>query len=167
MPATSPATAYDVRIGPTRQLGARLLLHPAHNAAGVAVVEHTLPPGELAAPPHRHTREDEFSIVLEGELTVWEEGIVSVHGPGSFVEKRRGRLHTFWNAGPGPLRFHEIIAPGAFAGYFPEADRLLPADGPPDDGVLRRFDDLNERYGLEMDWSAVPELARRHGLRLA
>jgi hypothetical protein len=33
-----------------------------------AVVEHTLPPGHLGAPLHRHSREDELSIVIKGSL---------------------------------------------------------------------------------------------------
>ncbi len=36
----------------------------------VAVIEHTLEPGLLAAPLHRHTHEEEISYVLEGEVTV-------------------------------------------------------------------------------------------------
>ena len=35
----------------------------------MAVVEHTLAPGTLGAPLHRHANEDEISYVLEGELT--------------------------------------------------------------------------------------------------
>jgi hypothetical protein len=32
----------------------------------LAVVEHTLPPAVLGAPVHRHSREDELSIVVSG-----------------------------------------------------------------------------------------------------
>lgn len=157
---------YHVMIGPTRQLGARLDVSPDENEAGLAVVEHTLPPGGLAAPPHRHSREDEFSYVLEGELTVWEEGRVVAVPAGQWIVKPRNRLHTFWNAGPQPLRFIELIAPGEFAWFFPEADAILPNSGDVTEEHVRQFDELNARYGLEMDWDAVPGLVEQYGLKL-
>jgi hypothetical protein len=36
----------------------------------LAVVEHNLGPHVLAAPLHRHSREDEYSLVMEGQLGV-------------------------------------------------------------------------------------------------
>lgn len=29
-------------------------------------------------------------------------------------------MHTFWNAGPGPARFLEVISPAGFEAYFAE-----------------------------------------------
>lgn len=66
----------------------------------------------LAAPMHRHSREDEYSFVLAGTLGVIEEGIEVTAGPGDLVAKPLGRWHTFWNAGEDELRFLEIIVPG-------------------------------------------------------
>lgn len=45
--------------------------------------------------------------------------------------KPRGVFHTFWNAGVTPVRFLEVIAPGAFAQYFRELAPLLQGEGPP------------------------------------
>ena len=49
---------------------------PAYVTEGrLAAIEHTLPPRQLAAPLHRHSREDEISIVLEGRLErTYDEG---------------------------------------------------------------------------------------------
>ncbi len=154
---------YDVQIGPGRKLGARLLVAPEENKAGLAIVLHTLPPRSLAAPPHRHSREDEFSYVLEGELTVWEEGDVARVRAGEAIVKGRDILHTFWNEGPNPLRFLEIITPGNFANFFRDVDTVQP-DGPFQEDDIQRISRLNERYGLVMDFGPVPDLMEQHGL---
>lgn len=39
----------------------------------VALLEQILPPRMLAAPMHRHSREDEYSIVLKGQLGVFHD----------------------------------------------------------------------------------------------
>jgi uncharacterized cupin superfamily protein len=39
----------------------------------VALLEQILPAGALAAPVHRHSREDEYSLVLEGRLGVFQD----------------------------------------------------------------------------------------------
>jgi quercetin dioxygenase-like cupin family protein len=129
-----------------------------------AVIEHTLAPGALAAPMHRHTHEDEISLVMEGEVTVQQGEEVITAGPGSYVFKPRGVFHTFWNAGTETARLVEIIAPGGFARYFEELHGIIPADGPPDMGALIA---LAARYGLEFDLGSVPVLMERYGLRLA
>lgn len=129
-----------------------------------AVIEHTLPPGALAAPLHRHTREDEISYVLEGEITVQQGDVLTTAGPGAYVVKPRGIFHTFWNAGSIPARLVEIIAPGGFEHYFAELERLIPTDGPPN---LDEIAALAGRYGLEFDMSSLSDLMERYGLRLA
>ena len=128
-----------------------------------ALIEHTLGPGLLGAPPHRHTHEDELSYVLEGTLAVWREGVVSELGPGAAVWKPRGEWHTFWNAGPVPVRFLEVISPPAFADYFRELARLIPPQGAPDPAELAA---LGGRYGLEFELAAVGPLMARYGVRL-
>jgi len=130
-----------------------------------ALIEHTLGPGLIGAPPHRHTREDECSYVLEGTLTVWREGVVTVAGPGGVIAKPRGEWHTFWNAEQEPVRFLEVIAPGAFAGYFRELGALFAAAAGelPDVAAIVG---TAAHYGLEFDFAAVGPLIREHGLRL-
>lgn len=130
----------------------------------VAIVEHTLAPGLLGAPPHRHTREDETSYVLEGQLTVQIGADVVTAGPGEIVVKPRGISHTFWNAGDQPVRFLEVISPGGFEDYFAELASIIPADGPPDAGAIAA---LGARYGMEFDFSSMSELMQRHQVRLA
>jgi quercetin dioxygenase-like cupin family protein len=160
---------FSVNIGLTRELVANLLIAKEESESRVAVVEHILESGALAAPPHMHTREDEISIILEGEITVWEEGKTTVVKAGEIVVKKRNILHTFWNAASTPLRFLEIIAPGDFAGYFYEVDQILPKENlgqPLTENVMQKLHDLNEKYGVVMDFEGVMPLMQKHGLTI-
>jgi mannose-6-phosphate isomerase-like protein (cupin superfamily) len=158
---------FSVNIGLTRELIANLLVSKNESMSNVAVVEHILEPGALAAPPHMHTREDGISIILEGELTLWEEGKISVFKAGEIAVKKRNILHTFWNAKTVPLRFLEIIAPGDFAGYFYEVDKILPVENlgqPLGEDVMQQLHRLNEKYAVVMDYEGVIPLMEKHGL---
>ena len=137
---------------------------PSRDSGGsVALVEHTLAPGLLGAPPHRHDREDETSYVLAGTLTVRLGDEVVTARPGDVVFKPRGQFHAFWNAGDDPVHFLEVITPGGFEAYFAELAALIPADGPPDLGALAA---LAARYGITFDFASMPSLMETHGVRL-
>jgi mannose-6-phosphate isomerase-like protein (cupin superfamily) len=81
----------------------------ADTGGAFAVVEHPVEPGRLVL-PHVHRHEDEYSYVLEGTIGARVGDREVVAGPGSYLIKPRGLMHTFWNAGPGPARLLEIIA---------------------------------------------------------
>jgi quercetin dioxygenase-like cupin family protein len=126
----------------------------------VAVVEHPFPVGALVQ-PHLHTREDEYSIVTEGDIGFRSGEREVVLGPGGYITKPRGEMHAMWNAGPGPARMIEIISPAGFEHFFREISEMM-AGGPVDPAEGAR---LAERYGLvfgEPQWlSAVVD---RYGL---
>ncbi len=128
-----------------------------------AIVEHTLAPGSLAAPLHRHTHEDELSYVLEGELTAQLGDQIVVAPVGTYLAKPRGQFHTFWNAGRTLLRFIEIISPAGFEDYFAELGKIIPTDGEPD---MAKLIALQQRFGLEMDMDSLPRLMAQHNVRL-
>jgi len=157
---------YDVEVGLGGNLGARLRLAPEASPSGVAIVEHTLPAGKLAAPLHRHTREDEISFILRGTMGVQEGEEVRIVEAGEIAMKERGVWHTFWNPGPGQLRFLEVIAPGEFARYFEEVAEILPDDGAPDDETRAQIAALHDEYGFEIDPESVPALVERHDLKM-
>jgi ethanolamine utilization protein EutQ (cupin superfamily) len=52
----------------------RYLVESADSGGLVSLVEQILTPRVLAAPLHRHSREDEYSVVLEGRLGVFQDG---------------------------------------------------------------------------------------------
>jgi uncharacterized cupin superfamily protein len=93
---TPPDAGELVQIG---GFGTRYKVLSGATGGSVAIVEHTLQPGLLGAPRHRHSREDEISYVLQGELTVEIEGEITTVPAGGVMVKPRGRFHTFWNAG--------------------------------------------------------------------
>jgi mannose-6-phosphate isomerase-like protein (cupin superfamily) len=127
---------------------------------GFSLVEHPMSPRALAAPLHLHTREDEYSYVLEGKMGALLGDDVVVAEAGDLVHKPRNQWHTFWNAGDEPCRILEIISPAGFEDFFRELDAL--------GGALQAAPEelaaLNERYGLEMQPDSVPGLLERFGL---
>jgi mannose-6-phosphate isomerase-like protein (cupin superfamily) len=143
-------------------IGVRFMIDGPDAAERFSLVEHPMSPRALAAPLHLHTREDEYSFVLEGRMgALLGEDVVEA-GPGDLVFKPRNQWHTFWNAGDEPCRILEIIAPAGFERFFRELDGLggaIKAD--PDELAA-----LNERYGLEMKPETVPELLERFGLQI-
>lgn len=66
-------------------------------------------PPRLIAPLHVHHRDDEAWYVLEGTLCVLvrKEEVEARAGSGVFVP--RGTPHTYWNPGPGPVRYLLIM----------------------------------------------------------
>lgn len=135
-------------------IGATHLLDGTETAGALSVVEHPMPPRALAAPLHRHTREDEYSYVLEGRMGALLGDEVVYAEPGDFVFKPRNQWHTFWNAGDTPARIIEIIAPAGFEEFF----RALPTTPP------EGFPELAASYGLEVDPESIPGLVERFDL---
>ena len=133
-----------------------------HAGSDVSVVEHPIAPRTLAGPSHVHRNEDEYSYVLEGEVGFEIGDEVRTARAGELVAKPRGVPHAFWNATDEPARVLKLIVPGGFEQYFAELGALIPPALPaPDIEGLAR---LQERYGLEMDFSSIERLSREHGL---
>ena len=125
------------------------------------MVEHPFPVGALV-PPHIHTLEDEFSIVTEGEIGFRSGDREVVLGPGGYITKPRGELHTMWNAGKVPARMIEIISPAGFELFFQAVADVMDSGAPPDPAAVGA---LLAEYGLEFGeppW--LPDLIARYGL---
>ena len=143
-------------------IGVRFLIDGIDAGERLSLVEHPMSPRALAAPLHRHTREDEYSYVLQGRMGALLGDDVVEAGPGDLVFKPRDQWHTFWNAGDEPCRILEIISPAGFEDFFRELDGMGGAIAADPDELAQ----LNGRYGLEMRPDTVPELLERFGLRL-
>ena len=142
-------------------IGVRFMIAGSDARGNFSLVEHAMSPRALAAPLHRHTHEDEYSFVIEGQVgALLGEQVVSA-GPGTLVFKPRTQWHTFWNDSDAPARILEIIAPAGFEEFFQQVVRL--------GGIMKadpqQLGELSARYGLEMDPSSVPSLIERFGLR--
>jgi quercetin dioxygenase-like cupin family protein len=135
----------------------------ASETGGISIVQHTFDPGVLV-PPHRHTREDEISCVISGEIGFRSDGREVSLGAGGYIVKPRGELHSMWNASSEPAQMIEIITPAGFEKYFIELAEATAAAGGrrPDPSVIAP---IAERFGLSFDFSEVPDLVTRHGLR--
>ncbi len=152
----------DGKAGFLGSIGVRFMISGEEAGGDFSLVEHPLPPRALAAPLHRHNREDEYSYVLEGRMGALLGDEVLEAGPGDLVFKPRDEWHTFWNAGDETCRILEIIAPAGFEHFFEELVDM--------GGVLKAAPEevaaLSERYGLEMQPESVPELMQRFDLRV-
>ncbi len=156
-----PDAGHSIWLG---GFGVRFLLDGGHTDGRLSLVEHPLASRALAAPLHTHTREDEFSFVIEGRVGMQLGDRVIIAEPGTFVMKPRAVPHTFWNAGSAPARLLELISPAGFERYFQELGPLIAPPGPPD---LEALAALWERYGLRMDMDSLQRLAEQHGVTLA
>jgi mannose-6-phosphate isomerase-like protein (cupin superfamily) len=151
----------DGHAGFLGSIGVRFMVDGATTGERFSLVEHPMSARALAAPLHRHTREDEYSYVIQGRMGALLGDDVLEAGPGDLVFKPRGEWHTFWNAGDEPCRILEIIAPAGFERFFAElVDLGGVAQADPE--VLGS---LCQRYELEMDPSSIPGLVERFGVR--
>jgi quercetin dioxygenase-like cupin family protein len=150
-----------IRAGEGLVLGAaggvrdRFLVDSREWGGHLGVVEHLLAPHSIAAPVHRHSREDEFSLILEGRVWFQVDGEEHVAEIGDFVFKPRGEWHTFWNAADSPARMLELISPGGLE----EAFKII---GSATDDI--DLASLVAPYGCDADMTATAPIVERYGL---
>jgi mannose-6-phosphate isomerase-like protein (cupin superfamily) len=114
---------------------------------GAAAVFHlTVPP--MSGPPlHRHSREDEWFYLLDGEVTAEIDGQRTVLYAVGSAFASRGTAHTYQNFGAATTQMLVMVTPGGFDRFFEELSALnmgLPA---PD---LARTEQLMKDYGMEL-----------------
>lgn len=153
---------YDGKVGFLGSMGVRFMVDGGESGGGFSLVDHPMSARALGAPLHRHTREDEYSYVLEGRVGALLGDHVREAGPGSLIFKPRHEWHTFWNAGDTPARILEIISPAGFEQYFAE----LVALGGSRVASPQALKSLGERYSLEVDPQSIPALLERFHLRI-
>jgi mannose-6-phosphate isomerase-like protein (cupin superfamily) len=151
----------DGKAGFLGSIGVRFMIDGAEAGERFSLVEHPMSARALAAPLHRHAREDEYSFVLEGRMGALLGDEVVTAGTGELVFKPRGQWHTFWNAGDETCRILEIISPAGFEQFFAELVDL----GGVTQAEPQTLAELSARYELEMDPTSVPGLVERFDLR--
>jgi quercetin dioxygenase-like cupin family protein len=160
--AANVLRAGEGKAGRLGGIGVRFMIAGAESGGGFALVEHPMPPRTLAAPLHRHSREDEYSYVLEGRVGALLGEEVVYGEPGDLIFKPREQWHSFWNAGDEPARILEIISPAGFEGYFERVVALFGGGEPPDPAAAEA---VAREYGLEFDLASIPRLMQEYGLR--
>jgi quercetin dioxygenase-like cupin family protein len=152
-------TATPIALGPGEGealwfLGSLVVLKSSAAATnGQVSVSEQLAPRGMGSPMHVHRREDEWFFVLEGELTFWVDGEVTVAPAGSFVYGPRNVPHTFLVTSD-VARFLLVAEPGGFEDFIravgQPAERLElppPATEPPDPEALAK---VAATFGIEI-----------------
>lgn len=83
----------------------------------LSVVEGIVAPRQFIG-PHTHSREDEVTLVLEGQIVALVDDTVVEVNAGSLLLKPAGVMHAFGNPGPEPARVHELHAPGGLEEFY-------------------------------------------------
>jgi mannose-6-phosphate isomerase-like protein (cupin superfamily) len=123
----------------------RILADSAATGGKCLIFENTSPPA--GGPPlHRHGRDDEYFVVLEGTLKFSVNGQESTVSAGGAVLAPRGTIHAFVNIGKTPSRMLTICTPGGLEGPFREVDQLTRAGKITMDAVVAAF----QRFDLEV-----------------
>jgi mannose-6-phosphate isomerase-like protein (cupin superfamily) len=145
-------------IGAINVVRDRFMIHGNEYEGHFALIEHLMPPRTLAAPLHRHTKEDEFSYVLEGKVGAMLGEEVVFGEAGDLIFKPRNQWHTFWNDGDKPARILEIISPGGFETAFREmhsyGEELSPE-------IIM---EIADRYGIDVDFEATGPIMEHYRL---
>jgi mannose-6-phosphate isomerase-like protein (cupin superfamily) len=150
----------DGRLVELGSIGARMMAWTEETGGGFSLVEHPMPAKHLAVGLHKHSREDEYSYVLEGRMGALLGDHVVHADTGELVFKPRDQWHTFWNAGDRPCRILEIISPGGFEHCFDEMALALASPNFDPEHMA----ELAGRYGLELQLDSIPVLCAEHGL---
>ena len=102
--------------------------------------------------------------MLEGELAVQQGDRIETARVGETILKRRGIFHAFWNPGTTQCPVSGGNCPGRLFRVLPgPRSSPRPARGHP---ISRALAALAGRYGVEFDFSSLPELLSRRELRL-
>lgn len=93
-------------------------VHVVASGGACAVLDVRLAPG-AGSPARRHDREDQWLIVVQGELTLVLDGHPTRLRPGDRADVPRGVPHRI-TAGPAGARLLRVLVPGGY-------DRLVAA----------------------------------------
>ncbi|MBA2633663.1 MAG: cupin domain-containing protein [Chloroflexi bacterium] len=155
-----PEEAHSVQLN---EVVFRYGIGTAETDGALSMLEVTIPPKTLIK-PHMHSHEDEFSLVLAGQISVRTgERTIEEIPTGSWLVKPRSVPHAMWNVGDEAARVLEVVMPGGLERYFEEIAPVLRNHGP---DWTKRYSDLAEAYGLTIldDWS--DELKAKYGITL-
>jgi hypothetical protein len=98
----------DTITGDLESIGARCVMDGTLSSGRFSLVEHPIRPRGLAAPMHLHTREDEYSFVLEGRWGFQLADEIVYADPGDLGE--RYGLRADLDSIPGLLAAHGLVA---------------------------------------------------------
>lgn len=163
--AVSPAFAGGATVGdpaanpaiPFPGHSVNTLLDGSETERDIAFSELTVAPQSMGAPPHSHSREDEFFYVLEGEINFLDGEETITASQGQVVALKRGHLHGFWNESDAPARLLLMVSPSAFASFFDAvAMELRARDAKTAPEVGGTIAEVAARYGVTIHPDKMP-----------
>jgi quercetin dioxygenase-like cupin family protein len=145
---SSTTTTEQIRYGAGGALY-RIVATPAGTGNTHFAFEAFEPPG--GGPPlHIHTREEEFFLVLEGEITFYIGGQVTRVGAGGSAFVPRGTPHCFKNTSDRAARLLILFTPGDIEGFFEYGAALPDGTAPSEELMLQRLVQLAPQFGIEV-----------------
>ena len=110
----------------------------------------TSPPGG-GPPPHKHIKEEELFMVLEGDFEFFDGHEWSRFAKDEVKYSMRGNFHGFRNCGTTTGRLLFTVIPGGLDEYFETISTLtLPQD-------LDRLTEITKHYGYEFMAPSPPK----------
>lgn len=129
----------------------------AHNGGAFTMFTDITPPGG-GPPPHFHTLEDEWWFVLDGQPEFFDGAKWNPVAPSGSVFMPRDSLHTFRNAGSGPLKQIIHTSPEGFETFFKKSHDEFQKGGAPD---LQRLLQIGAEHGIHFPTLAPGAEAKR------
>jgi quercetin dioxygenase-like cupin family protein len=114
---------------------------------GAAAVFHLTAPPMSGPPMHRHSREDEWFYILDGELTFEIDGKRFVLRDGGSGLAPRGTAHAFQNFTNTTAKLLVMTTPGGFSEFFEALAAANKGLAVPD---FARSEQIMNEYGIEM-----------------
>jgi quercetin dioxygenase-like cupin family protein len=133
----------------------RMRLTSQETAGSLALIEHVGREG-AGTPLHRHTREAEAFIVLDGDLDGWSDDDHTVVTAGDTLYLPAGSEHAF-RIRSATARFLVLITPAGFEQFFvtqgtatdPDVE-LPPVPRPPRPEAMERLAQVLSDYGVSI-----------------
>jgi steroid delta-isomerase-like uncharacterized protein len=141
------------------QLGIRYLLTSEDTDGHMTMLEIPCTPNSVVAPIHTHTLEDEFQVILEGEVCFELGGELIRAKAGDTVVQPREVPMAIWNPTDQPARLLVLFTPGGYDKYLKEVTPLIVAGNQP------AMPAIWAKYGLTIDPSSIPRIMQQYGLR--
>lgn len=165
-PAAGLAPAPAGREAHIRRFVSRARVRAEETGGLHSVIEHALPAGVVAMPPHRHPSVAKTILVTAGELWVRLNGRDRRLRAGECVAIPAGAEHAFWTRGGDHApcaSFLTVASPGGLERYYEEVADLI-GGGAID---IAKVLEASARHGVEVDMAGLLDLVERHAVHLA
>jgi quercetin dioxygenase-like cupin family protein len=148
LPTSTPTRTDNIRYGCGGGVY-KIVSTPAQNDNHHFAFIATEPPG--GGPPlHIHANEDEFFLVVEGEVTFAIDGKVIRRRAGSSAFVPRGVPHCFKNCSDEQAKLLIMFTPGDIEGFFEYGAKLQDGSPPSEELMMERLIALAPKFGLKV-----------------